>query len=125
MRGENPNSLANLAKGQPFTSETAPKGRKNAGLSVNEWRNQLAEYCKDEIDSVLQDPKAPAAKLIAAREIKDAIDGDKDARRDLCDYSNHKPTTNANVTGDFTLRQPQVVMLRHGNGNPLPPTSTN
>lgn len=93
------NSLENLKKARRFTSETAPKGRKNAGLSVNEWRNQLADYSRDEIESVVNSPTAPASKLIAAQEIIQAIKGDTSSRRDLCDYTNGKPTQREEHSG--------------------------
>jgi hypothetical protein len=89
---------------RPFTSETAPKGRKNAGLSIIEWRNQLCDYAADEIESVLADPKAPAAKLIAAMEVQLALKGDRDARRDLCDYTNGKPRQEITQHVDGSIR---------------------
>lgn len=98
-----PESLANL-RPKPWTSETAPKGRKNAGLSVNEWRNELVNWEPDEIESFIDSRRGPAAKQIAAREVLMAIAGDKDARRDVCDYTNGKPNQKSEVEQDTTVR---------------------
>ena len=87
-----------IAALKPFTSDDARRGRKNAGLSINEWRNELADYAKDEIENVLTDHKAPAAKLIAAREMLQAVGGDFKAVEHVCDYTNHKPLNKSDVT---------------------------
>lgn len=126
----NPNVRANLRP--PWTSETAPKGRKNAGLSVTEWRNELAGWELDEIAELLRyadasaagtpQPGRPrkitAAQIVAAREIMQAVGGDKDARRDLCDYTGNKPTsTNVNLNETVHVRR-TVVHVRDGLGEP-------
>lgn len=103
----NPNSLANLRPA--WTPETAPRGRRNAGLSINEWRNELADKPRAEIEAVETDVNAPGAKLVAARELLQAIDGDKDARRDACDYTNGKPkqSVDVNTSGYLSLKTPE------------------
>lgn len=100
MAQGNPNP--NMSGLTPFTSETAPKGRKNAGLSINEWRNAMAAYTRGAIEDILEDAGLPAAQLIAAREMLAAIAGDDKAVARVCDYTNGfaVATNNFNIHTD-------------------------
>jgi hypothetical protein len=112
-------SLDNL---NPWTSETAPKGRKNAGLSLNEWRNALQDFCDEELQAILDDPKQPAKKKTAAREWLDGIAGNHNAITRICDYTNGKPKSDDKVTQDTTIR----VIVEHvdaGNQDQIAKTS--
>jgi hypothetical protein len=93
-----PNSLANLDRGVQFTPETAPKGRKNLGLSVNEWRNEMADWPRERLSQIVTEPKAKVAQIMAAQELLKAIDGNLAAIAQACDYSNHRPLTKSDVT---------------------------
>lgn len=105
----NPKSLENLRP--PWTPETAPRsrGRKNAGLSVNEWRNELADKTRAEIVAVRDDASAPAAKVMAAVEALAAMDGGDKAIERVCDYTNGKPkqSVDVNTSGQLQLKSPE------------------
>lgn len=119
MAADRDTALRNLAKAHeqspPWTSETTPKpqGRRNAGLSINEWRNEMASWSKDEITSAMSLPKTSAAQLIAGQELLDAIAGKTDARRDVSDYSGNKPTT-TNINHSEVVHVRRTVI--HANG---------
>lgn len=85
----------------PFTSETAPKGRTNLGLSVNEWRNVMADYTRADLDAIIADPGAKMAQVMAAQEMLAAGKGNLSAIEQACSFSNHKaPTKNENINHD-------------------------
>ena len=72
-RTMHPNSLANL-RPVPFTRETAPKGRKNAGLSLIEQINRMATWPQDRLEKVRDDEKAPIIERRAAERLLDPED---------------------------------------------------
>ncbi len=89
----------------PWTSETAPKGRKNLGLSVNEWRNEMGTWPPDEIKSAIESPKATAVQIMAGVEILQALTGNLNAIAQACDYTNGKAT-------QTNLTRTEVVHVR-------------
>lgn len=97
----NPRSLENLT---PFTPETAPKGRKNAGLSLIEWVNEMATWCKDEVEAVRDNEREPIIKRRAAERLLDTNDA-----WNVCDYTNHKPVTKADVTHTTVERVKRII----------------
>src|SRR5437868_5106680 len=94
-----PNSLANL-RPIPFTSETAPKGRKNMGLSINEWRNAMGDWTLQELMEVIEDERTSNSKAIAAQEVYQARCGKLEAIRQVCDYTNGKPNQKQEIESD-------------------------
>lgn len=97
----NPNP--NMSGLTPFTTETAPR-RKNAGLSINEWRNTMSDWSRADIEAIIADPKSKAAQIIAARECLAAMEGGLDAIRQVCDYSGNKPKNHNEISGDLTIK---------------------
>ncbi len=73
MANPNPN-LGNLRPA--WTSETAPRqpGRKNAGLSLLEWVNEMASWRKDEVQCVADNENEPIIKRRAAERLLDKGD---------------------------------------------------
>lgn len=51
-----------------------PRGRPNAGASIRDFLNEMGEWTPDQIKAVLNDPKAPATKVMAARTLFDALE---------------------------------------------------
>ncbi len=113
----NPKSLENL---RPFTSETAPKGRKNAGLSLLEHINAMADLSRQAVESIRDDESESIIKRRAAERLLD-----KDDVWSLVDHTHRRPSQSNNDTLDITLRQPQVIYRRHGTDDPLPPIARN
>lgn len=110
-----PNSLKNLQP-IPWTKETAPKGRKNHGLSVNEWRNEMSEWARDEIEAVITNPRATSAQIQAAQEHLQAMAGNLDAIKQACEFTSGKATnTNVNLNQDVHVRRTVIHDRPGGN----------
>ncbi len=74
-----PAKLAKLIEaGKPhrFSEENPPKvhGRKNAGLSLLEWVNEMAGWTKVEVEAIRDDETAPIIKRRAAERLLDTKD---------------------------------------------------
>lgn len=113
-----PNSLANLEanKGR-FTPDNAPKGRKNLGLAVNEWRNVLADYSRADLEAIIADPDAKASQVIAAQEVLQALNGDLNAIEQTCSFSNHKPLTKSENENRNSIERVKRVITPAPSGN--------
>lgn len=126
-RNLSPKQLANLrpfVKGEPSGN---PKGRPRtpAGLTLREWLNEMVDKTETQIREILEDPKASAAKIIAAQRVLNAMQDSAMYREKngelfrvgdtpgpaldfdrIMDRTEGKPaqTVNANVQGTMTLQ---------------------
>ena len=96
----NENSLANLQPPWQPGQSGNPAGRPAAGASVIEWMNVMAEWPEDEIETMAEDPQAPANKRTAARRWLAAMDDEREreareAVEFVCDYTNGRPRQTA------------------------------
>ena len=73
-RGTHPNSLANLAPPIQPGEVRNPKGRSAKVFYPSEWMRIMTGWKVAQLDAVLDDPKAPAGKLIAARQVRLAVE---------------------------------------------------
>ena len=107
-------SLANLAP--PFRPGESgnPAGRPNAGASVIDWLNVMAEWTRADLRTVVGDDTLPANKLAAARLWLDASSTDRtsaglpiatSALSELMDRLDGKPRQAVQVTSDTTIRR--------------------
>lgn len=89
------NSLKNLERGidTRFTPETAPKGRKNAGLSMIEYMNAMAEWTRADVEEVKNDETAPLIKRRAADRLLDETDV-----WNVVEHTNHRPLNKSETT---------------------------
>jgi hypothetical protein len=104
-------ALANLKPCRPGETHN-PAGRpKSAGLSIREWMNEMQEWPRSQIEAVMNDNDAPAAKRAAARCWFDATmkgytsSGAPVAGSDLdriCDRTDSKPAQPVVVSGNVS-----------------------
>lgn len=99
---QHPNSLANLRP--HWDSRTAPKGRKNAGLSIIEWINVMGEWTTDAITDVADDPATPHVQRVAARRLLDESDP-----WGIVDYTAGKPKQSVRLHED-TPRVKRIII---------------
>ncbi len=100
--------MANLKPCAPGETNN-PSGRpKSAGLSIREWMNEMQDWPRSDIEKVMDDNGAPAAKRAAARCWFDATckgytsSGAPVAGSDLdriCDRTDSKPVQPVAVSG--------------------------
>lgn len=95
-----------------------PKGRPTAGACIVEWMNEMREWPLARIEKAMNDPKSPAAKVVAARTWIHSMTQDKnssgmpvagpDTDR-LLDRTVGKPKQDIDVTMDASIQHKQDV----------------
>lgn len=108
-----------------------PGGSRTAGAYVSEWYNAMADWSAADLNAVLADASASAAKLAAARQWLNASEGNGSSVDRICDRTEGEPVKPIKVSSgsaevrNYTedelraLRDIQVAASRRA-GLPVP-----
>lgn len=72
QRGKHPNARAHQFK-PGESGNPAGRPRSSAGATIREWINELADKTEAHVRAVIADTDSPAAKVIAARRVLNAM----------------------------------------------------
>lgn len=89
-----------------------PAGRKSYGAFVSEWMNSMAQWSLSQLEAVINDADAPAAKVAAAQRVRRAMLDDKLASEDFdrcCDRTTGKPNQTQTIRVEQRVDSAQVL----------------